>query len=190
MYRNSAEYDRLDKMVIEIYVDYGIKSFPLDEKELCKNMGIEMIPYSSFETEDQKLLKKRSLYGFWTLLPESYTPVIFYNDDVAELHSPATIKQTIRHEIKHVLDLDMKEHLEDDDLAEHFGRYLAAPIPYLVAKKITNINVIISTFGVSATMAGYISSAVINRIKKHGYKIFDYEKPLLELFGLDTTCNG
>ena len=61
MYRNSAEYDRLDKMVIEIYVDYGIKSFPLDEKELCKNMGIEMIPYSSFETEDQKLLKKRSL---------------------------------------------------------------------------------------------------------------------------------
>ena len=190
MYRNSAEYDRLDKMAIEIYVDYGIKSFPLDEKELCKNMGIELIPYSSYEVKERDLLKKCSLYGFWSLLPESYTPVIFYNDNITELHSPATIKQTIRHEIKHILDLDKKENPLDDDLAEHFGRYLAAPVPYLVAKRITNTNVIISTFEVSATMAGYISSAVTNRIKKHGYKIFDYEKPLLKLFGLDTTCNG
>lgn len=40
----------------------------------------------------------------------------------------------------------------------------------------------ISTFGVSATIAGFVSNSVKNRIDKYGYKIFDYEKPLIDLF--------
>ncbi len=186
MYRKGKEYDRLDKMAIDLYVDYGITSFPLDEKELCKKMGIMLIPYSSYDGENLQLLNKKTQYGFWTMGGNGYTPMIFYNDNIDELHSPATIKQTIRHEIKHFLDGDIIDEPEFDDLAEHFGRFLAAPIPYLVAKNITDINVIISTFGVSATMASNISSAVNNRIKKYGKTIFDYEKPLLNLFGINT----
>ena len=186
MYRKGNEYNRLDKLAIDLYVDYGITSFPLDEKELCQKMGIMLIPYSSYEGEDLRTLKKKSQYGFWSMGEKGYTPMIFYNDDVGELHSPATIKQTIRHEIKHFLDGDIIDNPENDDLAEHFGRYLAAPVPYLVARKITDVNVIISTFGVSATMANNISSAVTNRINKHGSKIFDYEKPLLNLLGINT----
>ncbi len=116
--------------------------------------------------------------------------MIFYNDNVDELHSPATIKQTIRHEIKHILDGDIDENSELDDLAEHFGRFLAAPTPYLVAKNITDINVIISTFDVSATMAKNISTAVTNRTKKYGNTIFDYEKPLFNLFSINTERGG
>lgn len=171
MYRDGKEYDRLDKMVIDLYVDYGVASFPLDEKELCKKMGIMLIPYSSYSGENLRILRKKSQYGFWSMGEKGYTPMIFYNDSIDELHSPATIKQTIRHEIKHFLNNDVIDEPECDDLAEHFGRFLAAPIPYLVAKNITDMNTIISKFEVSATMAGNISSAVNNRIKKYGKTI-------------------
>ena len=184
MYRNGNEYDRLDKLAIDIYVDYGINSFPLDEKELCRKMGIMLIPYSSYEGEDLEVLKKKSFYGFWSMGGNGYTPLIFYNDSLEDLRSPATIKQTIRHEIKHIADGDMEDDPENDDLAEHFGRYLACPIPYLVAKKITDVNVIIATFEVSATMARHVASAVTRRINRYGDRIFEYELPLLELFNI------
>lgn len=184
MYRKGKEYENLDKLAIDVYVDYGLSSFPLDEKELCKKMGIMLIPYSSYDGEQLQILKKKSLYGFWSMGNKGYTPMIFYNDNLNDLHSPATISQTIRHEIKHILCGDVDDASTKDDLAEHFGRYLACPTPYLIAKNITDINMAISTFGISAQMAGNALSAVTNRISKYGNKIFDYEKPLLNLFNL------
>ena len=65
MYRNGAEYDRLDKLVIDIFVDYGFDSFPLDEKEVCRRMGVALVPYSEYSDEDLAVLKKRSRYGFF-----------------------------------------------------------------------------------------------------------------------------
>ncbi len=183
MYRKGEEYDRLDKLVLEIYVDYEISAFPLDEKTLCQKMGISLVPYSAYDVRDIELFKKHSLYGFYSPGENGYTPTIFYNDDVTDFNSPATIKQTIRHEIKHFLDMDVIDIPDDDDLAEHFGRYMACPTPYLVVNNITDINVIISTFNVSSDMARNASAAVVNRIKKYGNKIFEYEKPFMKLFG-------
>ena len=184
MYRSGNVYQELDALAIDIYVDYGINSFPLDKKELCRKMGILLIPYSSYEGKDLQLFKKKSKYGFCTFGSNGCTPTIFYNDSVADLGSPATIKQTIRHEIKHFACGDTDDDDEFDDLAEHFGRYLACPTAYLVAKRITDVNAIISTFDVSATMARNIISGLTNRINQYGYRIFDYEKPLLELFNI------
>ena len=54
MYRSGNVYQELDALAIDIYVDYGINSFPLDEKELCRKMGILLIPYSSYEGKENK----------------------------------------------------------------------------------------------------------------------------------------
>ena len=182
MYRKGQEYDRLDEIVLDIYVDYGITTFPLDEKALCRMMGISLVPYSAFEKADVELHKKFSIYGYYSKGANGCMPTIFYNDNINDFETPATINQTIRHEIKHFVDVDEMDMPEDDDLAEHFGRYLACPTPYLVVNNITDVNVIISMFGVSATMAQNVSSAVINRINKFGYKLFEYEKRFVEMF--------
>lgn len=176
--RNPSEYKRIDKLAIDVYVDYGLNEFPIDEKSLCKKMGIRLIPYSAYEGENRKILYKRSTEGFFDYGVTSLKPTIFYNDGNDAVYG--NTRQTVIHEIKHFLDEDEDD--EEDDLAEHFGRYMACPTAYLVWKNITDVNEIISTFGVSATIAGYVSSSVKNRINKYGNKIFDYEKPLIKLF--------
>lgn len=181
MYRtNRNEYDRLDSLAISILVDYNIKSFPINEKELCRKMGISLVPYSAFEGKNREILFKRSTEGFLSYGATELNPVIFYNDGNDSVYG--NIRQTIFHEIKHLIDEDDENDEGDDDLAEHFGRYLACPTPYLIWKGISDVNEIISTFGVSATIAGYVASSVKNRIDKYGDKIFAYELPLIDLF--------
>ena len=119
---------------------------------------------------------KRSEYGFFCPLTNDTAPTIYYNDTIS---SKGCIRQTIFHEIKHYINEDKEEDPEDDDLADYFGKYIACPIPYLIALHITTPNEIISMFGVSYQMACYVAKNVENRIIKYGYKLFDYEKPLL-----------
>ena len=181
MYRTGAEYNRLDRIVIDIYIDYGFNSFPLDEKAVCRAMGIALVPYSEYIGANRDVLHKRSKYGFFVPETRDNTPTIFYNDDLDELQSPGCIRHTIFHEIKHYVDEDHEESPDDDDLADHFGRYFACPTPYLIVQGIQNPNEVISRFGVSATMASNIVSNIRNRIAKHGIELFDYEKPLIKL---------
>ena len=58
MYRSGKEYDRIDKLVIDILMDYGINEFPLDMNELCRKMGINIVPYSAYDPNVELLLKK------------------------------------------------------------------------------------------------------------------------------------
>lgn len=176
--RKPCEYERIDKLAIELYVDYSLSDFPIDEQSLCRRMGINLVPYSAFEGQGRDILYKHSKEGFLNYGTTSLKPVIFYNDSDDAVYG--NIRQTIFHELKHFLEEDKDD--SEDDLAEHFGRYLACPTAYLVWKNITDVNEIISTFGVSVTIARYASSNVKNRISKYGHEIFDYEKPLIELF--------
>lgn len=174
MLRNSIEYDLMAKEAIRILIDYDIKTFPLDEKMLCQKMGISLIEYSSFG-DKAELFKKRSLYGFFNGL--STKPAIYYNNDPKDISSEACRRQTIRHEIKHFVFEDTEDD-EKDDLAEYFGKYLGCPIPVLIMYDITDINQIMSQFGISYEMAKNIQSGLINRMRWHGNNLFDYEIPL------------
>ena len=179
MYRKGKEYDRMAQLVIQLYLDYDLKGFPVNEKELCQKLGIALVPYSEYESGDKKILLTRSEYGFFVPLSikNGSPPIIFYNDSIS---SSGCIRQTIFHEIKHYIDEDSLEDPEDDDLADYFAKYLACPIPYLVANNIKSQNEIISIFGVSNQMAGYIVRNLENRIQKYGTRIFEYEVPLIK----------
>ncbi len=48
MYWDSSDYEAMSKMVIDVYLDYGIRTFPVDEKEICRKLGVKLLPYSDF----------------------------------------------------------------------------------------------------------------------------------------------
>ncbi len=177
MYRDSEIYDEIKKIVIQIYLDYDIKVFPIDEKLICRKLGVALIPYSEYNETEKLLLLKRSKHGFFVKASKDRPPTIYYND---EYESEGAIRLTIFHEIKHyVFDEDSGDE-EYDDLAEFFARYFLCPIPYLIIKGICTVNEIVSNCHVSLKVAGNVSSNIINRKRVYGNKIFDYEIPLLQ----------
>lgn len=64
MYSNipGVRYDEMDKLALEVLLDYGAVTFPLDIAGLAKKMGINLIPYSSLSSQKiQKLVEKTPL---------------------------------------------------------------------------------------------------------------------------------
>lgn len=180
MYRLGDKYDRMAELVGEIYIDYNIHSFPIDEKEVCRKMGIRLLPYGEYSLKQRELMKKKSPSGFYVPPTNQTPPMIFYNNNIGEVGSIGNMRRNIFHEVRHYVCEDNDENTEDDDLADYFGKYFLAPISYLIAMKTDNHNQIMADFGVDYEMAGYIMKNLRNRRNRYGNMIFDYEKPLLK----------
>lgn len=176
MYRNGSIYDEIAKTVIQIYLDYGISSFPIDEGEVCRKMGVSLIGYSEMPIEGRKLLMKRSIYGFFAPETRLTPPTIYYND---LLESGGAKKFTIFHELKHYVYEDDNDN--DDDLADYFAKYMMCPIPYLILKNIRTPSEVVSFCGSSYEAAVNVVSNINNRKKVYGYRLFDYEVSLIKL---------
>ena len=80
MYRRGKTYDEIAEVVIDIYIDYGIKSFPVDPKEVCRKLGVALVAYSEYDDEQRMLLEKKSKDGFFVRGACNLPPTIFYND--------------------------------------------------------------------------------------------------------------
>ena len=185
MYRDGKEYDEMATIVIQIYIDYDIREFPINAEIVCRKMGIALVKYGEFPEEGRNLLKKQSKSSFYLPPSSKNSPAIFYNNNVLEAESEGNIRRNIFHEVKHYVCEDPADD-PDDDLADYFGKYFLAPIPYLIAKNIFNKNEIMSHFGVDYTMASFIQKNLRKRKNKYHNRIFEYEKPLLRhLLGED-----
>ncbi|MCR5457177.1 MAG: toxin [Clostridiales bacterium] len=180
MYRKGQQYDKMAELVGEIYIDYNIYSFPVDVKELCRRMGIRLLQYGEFPILKRALLMKKSPSGFYVPPTNETPPMIFYNDNIGDIGSIGNMRRNILHEVGHYVCEDNDENTDNDDLADYFGKYFLAPISYLIALNICNINQIMADFGVDFEMAGFIEKNLRNRRKNYGNKIFDYEKNLLK----------
>ena len=77
MYRKGKTYDEIAEVVMDIYIDYGIKSFPVNPKEICRKLGVALVAYSEYDDEQREILEKKSQDGFF--VKESYQkpPAIF-----------------------------------------------------------------------------------------------------------------
>ncbi len=175
--RSGWEYDEIVKVIIQIYIDYDIKSFPLDLEGICRLLGVSLIPYSECGPEAKDLLLKRTKKGFFVRGTHESTPTIYYNDYEV---SVGEMRYTIAHEIKHYVYDECDKDNEDDDLADYFARFFLCPIPYLIVNGTLSSNDIVSHCKVTLTAAGNASSNISERMRWYGYKIFDYELPLLE----------
>jgi len=174
MYRTGEIYDEIKKTIIDIYIDYGIVGFPIDETCVCRKMGVALIPYTNYGKEERRLLIKKSQHGFYVPGTADNSPTIFYND---LYESKGAQRLTIFHELKHYVYEDDDD--ENDDLADFFARYFMCPIPYLLLKKIDTPNEIASVCGTSLEAADNVYSNLHNRRKKYSYHLFDYEIPLI-----------
>ena len=175
--RSGAEYDEIANEIIQIFIDYDIKSFPLDLERICGLMGVSLMPYSEFGPEAKNLLLKKTEKGFFVRGIYDRTPIIYYNDyDV----TVGAMRYTIAHEIKHYVYDEWDKNNRDDDLADYFARFFLCPIPYLIVKGLSSPNDIVAHCNVSLSAADNAHSNICERMRWYGYKIFDYEVPLLE----------
>ncbi|MEE3488751.1 MAG: ImmA/IrrE family metallo-endopeptidase [Bulleidia sp.] len=183
MYRKGSDYDKLDRMVIEIYVDYGIHKFPLNLQDLSEKAGVKLIAYSEFDEITKALLMKKSNDGFYSPATILSPHVIFYNDEIG---SEGRKRYNISHELKHYFNNDTDESEFGEDMADHFGKYLLCPTPCLVVNGKLDPLSIVADYGLSFEAAENASNAARNRIKKYNRRIFEYEQPLIRLiFGED-----
>ena len=178
MYWNGNDYDKMAQLVIDIYIDYNITAFPVDEKEICRKMGLKLLPYSAYTEKEQELLRKRSEDGFFSPATQITPNAIYYVDSIT---SHGKIRYTIFHEVKHFANGDEDDKQYNDNMADYFARYFMAPIPYLIKMGIDDELTLISDHGISAEAAMYAIRNVRRRKTRYGDKIFDYEKPLIEL---------
>ena len=167
-------YDEIDKVIIDIYMDYDIKTFPIDEKEVCKKMGVVLKPYSGFSWNGRVLLRKKSQQGFFIRESKECPPTIYFND---RQQSEGAKRFTIFHELKHYVFEDIDD--EKDDLADYFARHFMCPTVYLMLKGIDTPESIISFCGTSREAAENACSAINKRRKKYGMKLFPYEVELV-----------
>lgn len=184
MYWKSDDYRQMAELAIEIYLDYGIRSFPIDEKELCNKMGILLLPYTEFPEEISGI----SNDAFFIPTTKSNSPMILFNN---KIDSYGRQRFSIFHDIKHYANGDTEEHNKyDEDMADYFARYMMCPIPILIKRKINDIATIMSDYNVSYDVAMNVLSNLHNRRKYYGDRIFNYEKPLIELIERSDSIEG
>ena len=184
-------YDELDKAALQILMDYSNGEFPLDLGRLCEKLRIKLTPYSALGTS--KLSEIRSIAskgelgdGFSIILPkpdsQGYIAYTYYNDNGKEIVSDKRVSFTIAHEIKHVIYKERNPDATQEDEANHFARYLLAPTPLLIVGKYGDPNDIQERFGLTFTASCCASRAMNNRVKSHGYSLFEYENDFIDWF--------
>ena len=94
MYRRGKTYDEIAGVVIDIYIDYGIKSFPVDPKEVCRKLGVALVAYSEYDDEQRMLLEKKSKDG-WTL----HTEHTRWSLITLRFHTGSTLKSILKRQI-------------------------------------------------------------------------------------------
>ncbi len=171
------DYESMDKLAIDIYLDYDLTIFPIDINDLARKMGVKIIKYSSFDDNQRELLLKKSIDGFFIDSPNG--PLIFYND---RIEYQGKINLTIAHELKHYICKDENEDEDSEKLADHFGRFLLCPTPYLIYSNIENIYEVMTVFGLTYSAAENAIKSATRRKRFYGEKIFDYEQSLIDLF--------
>lgn len=171
------DYDDIEEIAYRVLIDYQRYQFPIDVFQLCRDMNITLIKYSSLDKDNQKICLDRSEKGFYSFTP--YKPIIFYNDMIK---SEANIRFTIAHEIKHYVCHDLEENDAVETLANHFAKTLLCPKVLLIHLKDLDIFDVINKFDISQEVAIYTLNGIENRKRYHGDSIFAYEKTYLDYF--------
>ena len=170
-------YEKIKRIVVNMFVKYGVSCVPVNGFELATKIGIKIIPYSAILESKRYLLIKKSEDGFCVekSMGEWY---IYYNDE----KDYRRINNTIMHEIGHIV----LDHSEDSELAEKevkfFAKYALAP-PVLIHKfKLKNAVGISDVFEISYEAACYAYSYYRKWLQYGEPDFTDYETTMLKLF--------
>lgn len=178
---SSYDYQLIDKTAIELRIDYGFSEEKLDVFSLAKKLNMYLIPYSYLNEKQKENIRANENHlkdGFTIMkcFKGNWKFYTFYDDSVNTYRQ----RFTIAHEIKHVVFLECEPNQKQEDLADHFARYLLAP-SFLVMNYVQLSPYDVSNaFDVSYEAAVYALTGANNRIN-HGYsKLKSYEKEYVE----------
>lgn len=170
-------YEEIKRIVVDIFVRYGVSCVPVSGFELATKMGIKIIPYSAIPESERWLLFKESNDGF-CIEKNPGAWFIYYNEQI----DYGRMNNTIFHEIGHIV----LDHSEDSELAEKevkfFAKYALVP-PVLVHKlQLDNPGDIANVFEVSLEAAYYAYNYYRKWLQYGAWDYTDYEVALLNLF--------
>lgn len=175
----SETYDMIDRVVYSIHMDYDIRSFPVDEKWLAREMHIKLIPYSSLPDAKRRRMLDIAQTGVHYCDKSKGYPeyVVVYNDDT----ETGRAKLTVFHEIGHIVlghGSDPTEEQEGE--AEYFAKQLAAPRCILRLRGHLTATEIHDEYGLSWEAAGYSSDAVEMAFYHYGEEVFENDREYIE----------
>lgn len=174
---SNQRYEEIKRIVVRMFVKYGVSCVPINGFEIAHKMGIKVIPYSAIAPSKRWLLIKKSEDGF-SVKRTNGQWYIFHNDE----KDYGRVNHTIMHEIGHIV----LDHTEDSELAEKevkfFAKYALAP-PVLIHKlKLNHPESISQIFEISYE-AAYYAYDYYQKWWRHYYGSYtDYEQCLLCLF--------
>lgn len=174
------DYEMIDKAALQLRMDYGFLNDRIDIFELARKIGMTLIPYSKLMPEQSSFIDNIKTLddGFTVMRYENkalkfYT---FYNDSVGKYRQ----RFTIAHEIKHVIFEEFDPDEKQEDLANHFARYILAPTCIVMKYKDESPYELAYSFNISFEAADHALVAANNRIAFRRNKMEDYEKAFLE----------
>ena len=174
---SNQRYEEIKRIVVRMFVKYGVSCVPINGFEIAHKMGIKVIPYSAIAPSKRWPLIKKSEDGFSVEMDNGQW-YIFYNDE----KDYGRVNHTIMHELGHIV----LDHTEDSELAEKevkfFDKYALAP-PVLIHKlKLDDPESIAQIFEISYEAACYAYDYYW-KWRRHSYGHYtDYEYRLLWLF--------
>ena len=180
MYHRGKDYEEVDRMALRIRCDYGHFDKFLDVFLLAEQLNIELIKYSSLTEKQLEVISSHQELkdGFTVFIycDGEYKFKTYYNDKM----NIERIRLTIAHEIKHVIYLEKEPTKKDEDLANHFARYLLAPtcavVPYVDH---FNITAVADDFGLSIEAASNAYNAAETKIKANKTPLKKYEQEFM-----------
>lgn len=183
MYHSGKDYKKVDELALRLRIDYCHFEKRLDVFKLAKQLNIVLIKYSSLTEEQLEFItSKEELKDGFTIFKKKngeYEFYTFYNDQIGT----ARIRLTIAHEIKHVVCLEFSPNEKEEDLANHFARYILAPtclvMPYINRFSFMEIT---DDFDISFEAACNAYKAAENRILSNKSDLNDYENEFIAEF--------
>ena len=174
-------YEEIKKRIISIFVEYGVKTLPIDCFNLAKTMGFTLIPYSSLSKKKLKMIHRLSGgEGLTIAMFESEKKLIFFDDSTCEGRQ----RFTILHELGHYV----LGHREESEIANaqanFFAKYAIAPLPIVHVNQVRSRDEIVEMFGTSKECAINVLDAYNKWLDNTSEYFTSYEVELLELFNL------
>lgn len=171
--------DEIDRLVYDVQMDYGITTFPVDEKRLASEMGFILVRYSSLSQKDKKTMQDIIQTGVHLCSMKRGYPVyiIAYNDDT----EPGRVKLTIFHEIGHILmGHGSNPTLLQEMEADYFAKQMAAPRCLLRLKGHTAVSDIHRFYGLSWDASEWTAIALERMTSKFGDAILENDRKYIE----------
>lgn len=173
-------YNQMEQKMLEVLIECGIKSAPIDPFAIASKKGFLTIPYSQLSSNTRKeLIEQGLIAGASRYDPQKETFVIYYNDNEMVERQ----RFTIAHELAHIF----LGHKTESDLAHKCANesagYLLAPAPMIHLYRITSEMMLAQKFNLS-------ESCALNRFTKyknwlqHGGPLKNYEEKFLRYLNL------